>query len=166
MKAELIPLGPLGHHKHVPLKKFPVVVGRAVDAEVQVDDRWISRLHCEIDEVDGTLFVRDMASSNGTFVNGAAVCTSPLLPGDELTVGISMFKIVYERATASDVPPVIYALPCGPIKPARLTRSDLARGARSTHIRFDGTRESGANSTAAVARTETVDCLLDSNPTT
>jgi pSer/pThr/pTyr-binding forkhead associated (FHA) protein len=109
MKAELIPLSPLEQHEPVLLTEFPIVVGRAVHAELQVVDRWISRSHCEIDEIDGTLVVRDLESSNGTFANGSAVSSSPLLPDDLLRIGISTFKVSYKRTTSKAPPPVVYA---------------------------------------------------------
>jgi predicted component of type VI protein secretion system len=160
MNAELIPLGPLQHNGHVSVTNFPFVIGRAADAKLRVDDRWSSRHHCEIDEVDGTLIVRDLASSNGTLVNGKTVCTSPLLPGDELTVGISIFKVSYQRNPLKAVPPVIHALPCGPHEAERSRRSDSADNPRSTHLKFGGTRESIANLTTGFDR------HLNSSPTT
>ena len=57
-------------HRVIPLEKLPVLIGRGPDAEVQVPDRFASRHHCEISERDGTLFVRDLGSSNGCLVNG------------------------------------------------------------------------------------------------
>jgi len=147
MNAELIPLGPLQHNGHVSVAKFPFVIGRAADAKLRVDDRWSSRHHCEIDEVDGTLIVRDLASSNGTLVNGKTVCTAPLLPGDELTVGISIFKVSYRRDPLKPVPAVIHALPGGPDEAVCSRRSDSADSPRSTHLKFGGTRETVANLT-------------------
>ncbi len=97
MKVELIPVGLLARRDHMWLNKFPTVLGRATDADVRVEDRWASRFHCEIDEDDGILVLRDLESSNGTLVNGAAVRSSPLLPGDQFTVGISVFEVSYER---------------------------------------------------------------------
>ena len=160
MDAKLIPLGPLQHHGQVSVTKFPFVIGRAADAKLRMDDRWSSRHHCEIDEVDGTLIVRDLASSNGTFVNGRAVCTAPLLPGDELTVGISIFKVSYQRDSLKAVPPVIHALPCGPHEAVRSRRSDSADNPRSTHLKFGGTRETVANLTTGF------DPDLNSSPAT
>ena len=47
----------------------------------------VSRRHCEIFEVDGTLFVRDAGSLNGTLVDDATVQEAALKPGHTLTVG-------------------------------------------------------------------------------
>jgi hypothetical protein len=56
----------------------------------------VSERHCEIDEVDGRLRVRDLESRAGTFVNGVQVSVAPLLPGDRLTVAQSDFVVVYD----------------------------------------------------------------------
>src|SRR5262249_3376950 len=55
----------------------------------------VSRRHCELLEVGGKLVVRDLGSSNGTFVNGKRVLgQQPLKPGDELTVGAVTLRVV------------------------------------------------------------------------
>ena len=59
------------------LDMLPVTIGRGAEASIQVRDRWASRLNCEIGEVDGTLFVRDLESRNGTLVKSG----SPLSRG-------------------------------------------------------------------------------------
>ncbi len=56
-----------------------------------------SRRHCEIDQIGGTLVVRDIGSRNGTFVNGKQVIQAHLLPEARLTVGLSSFEVHYRR---------------------------------------------------------------------
>ena len=75
------------------LDMLPVTIGRGAEASIQVRDRWASRLNCEIGEVDGTLFVRDLESRNGTLVNGEHVTESVLHFGDHLTIGTSTFVV-------------------------------------------------------------------------
>jgi pSer/pThr/pTyr-binding forkhead associated (FHA) protein len=79
------------------LKQLPATVGRSSKADVRLTDRWVSRIHCEISEINGTLVVRDLESSNGTSVNGQYVEEALLLPGDRLTLGISSFHVRYQR---------------------------------------------------------------------
>ena len=52
----------------------------------------ISKIHCLLARTDGLLFFRDLASTNGTRVNGQKVTRGALLPGDELAFG----KVRYE----------------------------------------------------------------------
>ena len=54
----------------------------------------MSRKHCELFEAGGKLTVRDLGSSNGTFVNGKRVLgQQPLKVGDELTVGSVTLRV-------------------------------------------------------------------------
>ena len=98
MKAKLIGLDHDGPKTRIVLDRLPVVIGRNPEADIRLDDRWVSRVHCEISEINGTLLVRDLDSSNGTLVNGQYVKEAHLLPGDRLTVGLSSFEVQYRRS--------------------------------------------------------------------
>ena len=63
-------------------------VGRAIGADFIVDAPLVSRVHCRLTALpDGTLDVRDLDSTNGTFINGERIQTGRLAPGDRLGVG-------------------------------------------------------------------------------
>ena len=63
-------------------------VGRATGADFIVDAPLISRVHCRLTALpDGGLEVRDLESTNGTFINGKRVQTGRLASGDRLGVG-------------------------------------------------------------------------------
>ena len=63
-------------------------LGRATGADFIVDAALISRVHCRLTASnDGQLEVRDLESTNGTFVNGARVDAMTLTPGDRVQVG-------------------------------------------------------------------------------
>ena len=81
----------------VALDELPVRVGRHRDVRIRIRDRWVSRRHCEIDHIGGTLNVRDLGSTHGVFVNGFHVGQALLMPGDRLTVGMTSFRVHYER---------------------------------------------------------------------
>jgi pSer/pThr/pTyr-binding forkhead associated (FHA) protein len=97
MRATLLSLNPLTPHLQIGLGELPATVGRSSQTDVCLGDRWTSRIHCEISEINGTLVVRDLESKHGTFVNGEQVRQAHLLPGDRLTVGLSSFEVRYER---------------------------------------------------------------------
>src|SRR5262249_44371386 len=63
------------------------VIGTHAGCDVVVDDRTVSRFHCEITVRDGRARVRDLDSKNGTLVDGVAVLESFLHDGARLTVG-------------------------------------------------------------------------------
>jgi pSer/pThr/pTyr-binding forkhead associated (FHA) protein len=90
------------------LEDFPVVLGRGPNADVQVSDPWVSRNHCVIDASECTLIVKDLDTSNGTFVNGCEVVVAPLMPGDHLIIGTHVFRVAYQRSSLDPPPPTIY----------------------------------------------------------
>jgi pSer/pThr/pTyr-binding forkhead associated (FHA) protein len=79
------------------LTSFPVEIGRGPDADVRLDDIYVSRRHCEIVATDAALVVHDLDSKNGTFVNGVRTEHSPLCPGDVLTLGGMSFVVQAAR---------------------------------------------------------------------
>lgn len=76
---------------HYPLLGALTVLGRDPSADITLEDAGISRRHAEIRVThDGPHFaitVRDLGSTNGTFVNGDRVTTSRVAEGDRLTMG-------------------------------------------------------------------------------
>ena len=63
-------------------------IGRGTGADFIVDAALVSRVHCRLSALPtGELEVRDLESTNGTFVNGARVETARLTSGDRLKVG-------------------------------------------------------------------------------
>nr|WP_185992516.1 DUF3662 and FHA domain-containing protein [Janibacter cremeus] len=74
-----------------PLISAMTVLGRDESADVVLDDPGISRRHCEVRVTqDGPRFVthlRDLGSTNGTFVNGEATDAVRLTEGDRVTAG-------------------------------------------------------------------------------
>lgn len=69
-------------------------LGRGQDVTFQLGDPRISRTHC-VFEVDGaTARVIDAGSSGGTILNGTAVASEQLKPGDEIAVGESVLRFV------------------------------------------------------------------------
>jgi hypothetical protein len=74
-----------------PLLGSLTVIGRDATADVILDDPGISRRHSEVRVThDGPHLVssiRDLASTNGTFVNGERIASTRLIDGDQITVG-------------------------------------------------------------------------------
>ena len=87
-----------------PLVPGKITVGRESKCEITIKDPLVSRKHCEIDVFNGTARVKDLGSSNATFVNGDSIDTADLSPGDELSVGNAVF-IVSRVGSEWDVMP-------------------------------------------------------------
>jgi hypothetical protein len=84
-------------------------LGRHDDCLIRIKSSQVSRRHCELFEVGGKLSVRDLGSSNGTFVNGKRITGQQTLkPGDELTVGAVTLRVVTlgQSAAAPQTGPV------------------------------------------------------------
>ncbi|MCA9667978.1 MAG: sigma 54-interacting transcriptional regulator [Myxococcales bacterium] len=74
--------------RRVPVGVKPLVVGRAADADVVIDDRSLSRRHARLEVREGRLWVEDLGSRNGITVNGEALDDARALDvGDALALG-------------------------------------------------------------------------------
>src|SRR5262249_31968762 len=70
-----------------------LIVGRAATSDVPIYDPTISRQHAEVTLANGGVKVKDLGSSNGTFVNGARVTDTTASPGDVVTFGKVAFRV-------------------------------------------------------------------------
>ena len=68
-------------------------IGRSSGAEFMVDAALVSRLHCQLTAGASELQVKDLESTNGTFVNGKRVDDARLNEGDRLGVGRLEFLV-------------------------------------------------------------------------
>jgi HD-GYP domain-containing protein (c-di-GMP phosphodiesterase class II)/pSer/pThr/pTyr-binding forkhead associated (FHA) protein len=80
----------------------PVRIGREHLAAIQVLDKGVSREHAEIYRVGEMIFIRDLKSRNGTFVNDERVGEELLRQGDVIRVGST--QLLFESGQAG--PPV------------------------------------------------------------
>jgi diguanylate cyclase (GGDEF)-like protein len=82
----------------IPLERDEVTLGRALEADVRVNDARASRLHARIstfrDGATGAISyaVADLGSTNGTLLNGEPVNESALHDGDKLTIGEHLIR--------------------------------------------------------------------------
>src|SRR5262245_7350404 len=69
------------------LGRARTIVGRSPETDLRLAEPGLSREHAELLVDGGRLTVRDMGSTNGTFVNGDRVETRELRDGDKLSLG-------------------------------------------------------------------------------
>jgi pSer/pThr/pTyr-binding forkhead associated (FHA) protein len=82
--------------------RLPTIIGRSSEANLKVRNSQVSRKHCEIDQYERELVVRDLDSANGTYVNDQRIAeTTFLSPGDELRVGPLTLRAEYELAEST-----------------------------------------------------------------
>jgi len=82
-----------------------VVVGRGVGTDIAIYDPTISRRHAELTARGDMVDVRDLGSSNGTWINGSRIATGRLLANDSVTFGKVTCKIREVRSAGSEPPP-------------------------------------------------------------
>jgi FHA domain/Domain of unknown function (DUF1707) len=70
-----------------------MLLGRAPGCQLVFADDTVSRRHAELRMVDGRWILRDLGSSNGTWVNGRRVMEAEVAPGDEVQLGGCAFRL-------------------------------------------------------------------------
>jgi predicted component of type VI protein secretion system len=94
MAFQLIIIQGRGTSQTIRLADGVTTVGRQDGCQLQIRSSQVSRKHCELFEKKGLLLVRDLGSSNGTFVNGKKIADQFVLePGAELTIGSVKFRV-------------------------------------------------------------------------
>jgi pSer/pThr/pTyr-binding forkhead associated (FHA) protein len=77
----------------IALDKTELVVGRTRGADVCIPDDVISRRQCRFVFRDGHVYVEDLQSTCGTYVDGAKVRSAPLRDGQRVLVGNTVFLV-------------------------------------------------------------------------
>ncbi len=92
----------------ISLEREDVLLGRALEADVRINDVRASRLHARIlaeknPETGATEYhIRDLSSTNGTFVNGHPVIDAALRDGDKLQIGDQLLRFEMLDDTEGD----------------------------------------------------------------
>ena len=80
--------------RRIPLGSRPITVGRSSAADVQIDQESVSRSHCRILYNGKQFGVRDLGSTNGTYVNDEIAQEINLRDGDQIKVGRTILKFI------------------------------------------------------------------------
>lgn len=89
----LILVTPEGRQQEVPVRKPRQIVGRNTDCAIRIPVSSVSRQHCEITLDDRKAVIKDLGSSNGTYVNRAMVAEHTLASGDHICIGPAVFVV-------------------------------------------------------------------------
>jgi pSer/pThr/pTyr-binding forkhead associated (FHA) protein len=85
--------------QHSKLKDTPYIIakksilGRSKDCDIAVPYKLLSRHHVEFTVRDGQLYLRDLGSSNGSFINGNRVAEARLQAGDKIRLAKLVFEV-------------------------------------------------------------------------
>ena len=80
------------------LDRVLLVVGRHPDCDARLNSPRVSRWHCCLTEVDGEVWVRDLGSTNGTWIDGQRVSSGRLRIGDVLAIAHLRYRVEEVRA--------------------------------------------------------------------
>ena len=159
------------------LSQSVIRIGRGESMDVVIDNVSVSRRHAEIREESGAWRLRDLGSSNGTFLNGQRLTADqPLKPGDEISFG--KFSILFERVLAESVP--VAETPAAPravaeiggtlhMRPEEVERMHRASALRrSAQLQWQAAGQQGTfyleGAGALIGRTELCDLRVPAGP--
>ncbi len=83
------------------LERPEVILGRGPGVDLNFDDTSMSRAHASFEVTGDGFRVRDMASTNGLFLNGTRVQAADLKHGDRIEMGEHAFQFIVEERSSS-----------------------------------------------------------------
>jgi len=104
LEATLVFVSADGQTQEVPLSPRRYVIGRQTDCQLRVPERAVSREHAELVFDGDSLMIRDLGSSNGTYLNKHRIDQKLLEAGDVLGIGSVAIVVKIDGS-----PPVIDA---------------------------------------------------------
>jgi pSer/pThr/pTyr-binding forkhead associated (FHA) protein len=130
-----------GTSREVKMKRARLVIGRQQGCDVRIPLPAVSREHCELRVENNALVVRDLGSSNGTFVNRVRVQDEALEPGDLLAVGPAVFVVRINGEPVEIDAATQYAEGAGPKPVAAAKPGGRARPSDPSAAKVGGRRQ-------------------------
>jgi pSer/pThr/pTyr-binding forkhead associated (FHA) protein len=104
MDVKLVMFKGNGQQKDFPVVNPVTVIGRGENCDLRIPLLSVSRRQCEIRLAGENLKVKDLASSNGTYVNNKRVNEVVLKAGDRLVIGPVVFTVQIDGVPAEIKP--------------------------------------------------------------
>src|SRR6516164_8587410 len=79
-------------------------VGRAATNDLAIEDPSVSSAHCEVVVEENRVSIRDLGSTNGTFVDDRVITEACVQPGQMLRLGMVEFRVESDDAPAAVTP--------------------------------------------------------------
>ncbi len=99
-----------------------IVIGRSSELDMVLVEDMVSRRHAKISVTNGQIFIQDLGSTNGSFVNGEKIKRSRLTEGDRILIGTSIIKVIATESAQS-------------LDQAKAHLEDVAAGKRTSQVR-------------------------------
>jgi adenylate cyclase len=99
-----------------------LVVGRAVNSDVPIYDPTISRQHAQLSAKDGGVLVKDLGSSNGTFLNGSRITEAVATANDVVMFGKVSFHVREVTKSGEKAKPISGSFPAPKPSAATIVR--------------------------------------------
>lgn len=110
--------------QRIALEPLPFRIGRGGESHFIIYSRQVSKLHSEVFRSDGRLSIRDLGSTNGTFINGQRVDEAPLNDGDIVHIAHKEFRFGFAALPAHSYPGAAHTDPTRSDLPASLIRGN------------------------------------------
>lgn len=94
-----------GSHKTFPLPSNVTVIGRRRNCDLCIPLLPVSRKHCQLNQSNNALEIRDLGSRNGTYLNGKRITEAGVKPGDYITIGPLTFLLQIDGKPEKIIPP-------------------------------------------------------------
>lgn len=82
-----------GKERHYPLRSLPQVIGNGREAQIRINHESVSAAHARLFERNNVLYLADLGSDAGTFVNSRKIDEAALRDGDRIEVGAGRFRL-------------------------------------------------------------------------
>ncbi|HQG13900.1 MAG TPA: FHA domain-containing protein, partial [bacterium] len=93
-KCQLVVVDGPNRGKKLTLNKNITKVGKRESNDLILADKTVSRNHVEIEYASDSFLLRDLGSTNGTFLNGSKVKEVYLTPGDLIKIGNTTIEFI------------------------------------------------------------------------
>lgn len=103
MKIRFIHRGRDGNSVTFDVQKLPVTLGRDADNGIALCDKSVSRQHAQISLKKNKLFIQDLDSAHGMYVNGNKVMSSALSTFDQVRLGSYELEVNLEELEADSI---------------------------------------------------------------
>ncbi len=109
------------------------LIGRSNDCDITLATAHLSRRHAQLVLMEGILSVKDLDSSNGTYLNGKSIREVRVNRGDELRFDTLSFEVVgpSDDLDKTTMRPVLESV--GQVKP-RVNSASKARAVKNAHV--------------------------------